>query len=151
MQLPRRPDIEAFLADCQNDYTKGPPAFSIGSTDEDGITEEDEDFEEEDDEESVKRTEEVWPEDAVARFCWSDGVRTVHRSATFQINRYMEEAESPPPPRIAVSRSAHSLLYNLGAETEEEEHDEEEEEQEMTGNCSSGLSQMDENERLVEG
>ncbi|CAI2347187.1 unnamed protein product [Caenorhabditis sp. 36 PRJEB53466] len=150
MQLPRRPDIEAFLADCHQDYTKAPPAFSIGSSEEEGITEEDEDFEEEDEEdddeeEDVKRTEEVWPENAVARFCWSDGVRTVHRSATFQINRYLEEAESPPPPRITVSRSAHSQLYNLGAETEEEDH--EEEEVEVTGNCSSGLSQLDETER----
>uniref|UniRef100_A0A1I7TGE0 PID domain-containing protein n=1 Tax=Caenorhabditis tropicalis TaxID=1561998 RepID=A0A1I7TGE0_9PELO len=153
MQLPRRPDIEAFLADCQNDYTQAPPTFSIGSEeDEDdeidgAITEEDEDFEEDEDED-VKKTEEVWPENAVARFCWSEGTRrSVHRSATFQINRYLDEEEttSPPPVRITVSRSAHSQLYNLGAE-ETEDDQEEDVAENMAGNCSSGVSQLDETE-----
>uniref|UniRef100_A0A8R1DKD9 PID domain-containing protein n=1 Tax=Caenorhabditis japonica TaxID=281687 RepID=A0A8R1DKD9_CAEJA len=146
MQLPRRPDIEAFLTDCQNDYIKAPPTFSIGGSSEDGITEEEEDDElgeESEDEDVVKKTEEVWPENAVARFCWSDGVRVVHRSSTFQINRDLVDAESPPPPTITVSRSAHSQLYNLGAETEEE-HDEDD--RQISGNCSSGVSQMDESE-----
>ncbi|EFO99175.1 CRE-JIP-1 protein [Caenorhabditis remanei] len=182
MQLPRRPDIEAFLADCQNDYTQAPPTFSIGSQGDDEdegeefgvggvggggvITEEDEDDFEEDDEddddeedEDVKKTEEVWPENAVARFCWSDGTRRplVHRSATFQINRYLGEREdtvSPPPPniRITVSRSAHSQLYNLGAEETEDEATpsgdiDDVANSENMGNCgSSGVSQMDETE-----
>ncbi|EGT52736.1 CBN-JIP-1 protein [Caenorhabditis brenneri] len=154
MQLPRRPDIEAFLADCQNDYTQAPPTFSIGSEEEEDevggvITEEDEDFEENEDED-VKKTEEVWPENAVARFCWSDGVRRpVHRSATFQVNRYLDDDDpvSPPPIRITVSRSAHSQLYNLGAEeTEDDQEDDVANSENMTGNCSSGVSQMDETE-----
>lgn len=58
MHLPRRPDIEAFLADCQNDYTQAPPTFNIGSDLEDNITEEEEEDDEED-EEDVRKTEEV--------------------------------------------------------------------------------------------
>ncbi|CAO4367919.1 unnamed protein product [Caenorhabditis nigoni] len=164
MQLPRRPDIEAFLADCQNDYTQAPPTFNIGSEEEEDdddvagiITEEDEDdfYDDDDDddyEEDVKKTEEVWPERTVASFGWSDGVqRAVHRSATFQINRYLEEnTVSPPPVRITVSRSAHSQLYNLGAdETEDDaENDDVANSENMNGggNCSSGVSQLDETE-----
>ncbi|CAP27252.2 Protein CBR-JIP-1 [Caenorhabditis briggsae] len=99
----------------------------------------------------------VWPERTVASFGWSDGVqRAVHRSATFQINRYLEEnTVSPPPVRITVSRSAHSQLYNLGAdETEddaENENDDVANSENMNGgeNCSSGVSQLDETEWLV--
>ncbi|CAA0059166.1 PID domain-containing protein [Caenorhabditis elegans] len=156
MHLPRRPDIEAFLADCQNDYTQAPPTFNIGSDLEDNITEEEEEDDEED-EEDVRKTEEVWPENATANFCWSDGVRRVHRSATFQINRYLDDdvtdggTVSPPLPRITVSRSAHSQLYNLGAEETEDDadgdgDDDDDVAENLNENCSSGVSQLDETE-----
>lgn len=87
-------------------------------------------------------------------------MRRVHRSATFQINRYLDDdvtdggTVSPPLPRITVSRSAHSQLYNLGAEETEDDadgdgDDDDDVAENLNENCSSGVSQLDETEKLV--
>ncbi|CAB3404529.1 unnamed protein product [Caenorhabditis bovis] len=118
MNLPRRPDIVAFLSDVA-DINPLPPSFSIGSS----VTSEDEEDDDEEDEGDSewrrrRKDEEVWPEEGEARVCWTDTEGRVHRSATFQISRGHEDYLQRV---LTSSRSAHSHLYNIVATTDAEE------------------------------